>query len=400
MRCSELRGIGCLRAALRAIVGVALLLVAGVSAAHKASDSYLQLVASPGRLEVRWDIALRDLDVALDLDSDADGKLTWGEVRTAWPRIESYAMQRLAIAGCPLTATGRGLERRNDGAYAVLYLASSCTLPATPRIAYGLFAEVDSTHRGIAKVQRLGQAVTLSVLEPTATMPAAAVSADGPGDGASAAVSGGSRAGDGVARWEFFTAGVHHIVTGYDHVLFLLCLLLPSVVRRTPEGRRPVARLTDAIWPVAGIVTAFTVAHSITLGLAALKLVSLTPAFIEPAIAVTIVLAALDNVLPFFPVRRVVVTFFFGLIHGFGFASVLAELNLPRGDFAWALLQFNLGIEAGQLVIVAVVTTALFALRRWPDYARVVVGGGSAVAIAIGTLWFIERTANLSILPF
>jgi hypothetical protein len=189
-------------------------------------------------------------------------------------------------------------------------------------------------------------------------------------------------------------------VTGYDHVLFLLSLLLPAVMRRTPAGRVPVERLSAAVWPVAGIVTAFTVAHSITLGLAALKLVSLTPAFIEPAIAATIVLAALDNVLPIFPVRRVVVAFFFGLIHGFGFASVLAELELPRADFAWALLQFNLGIEAGQLVIVLVATTVLFTLRRWPGYARVVIGGGSALAIAIGATWFIERTANVSILPF
>jgi hypothetical protein len=171
-------------------------------------------------------------------------------------------------------------------------------------------------------------------------------------------------------------------------------------MRPTPAGRVPVERLSAAVWPVAGIVTAFTVAHSITLGLAALKLVSLTPAFIEPAIAATIVLAALDNVLPIFPVRRVVVAFFFGLIHGFGFASVLAELELPRADFAWALLQFNLGIEAGQLAIVCVMTTVLFTLRRWPGYARVVIGGGSAVAIAIGALWFIERTANVSILPF
>jgi hypothetical protein len=402
MRCSE--GLGALaKAALRAALAIALLLGAGVSSAHKASDSYLQITATPGRLEVRWDIALRDLDVALDLDSDADGKLTWGEVRTAWPRIEAYAMQRLAIEGCPLAATGRGLERRNDGAYAVLHLASSCTLPAAPRITYRLFAEVDPTHRGIAKVQREGQAMALSVLEPTAAMPVAAAAVgggSGAGSAAAAATNGVARADRGAARWEFFAEGVRHIVTGYDHVLFLLCLLLPSVLRRTPAGRQPVARLSAAVWPVAGIVTAFTVAHSITLGLAALKIVSLTPAFIEPAIAVTIVLAALDNVVPFFPVRRVVVTFFFGLIHGFGFASVLGELNLPRSDFAWALLQFNLGIEAGQLVIVALVTTALFTLRRWTGYARVVIGGGSTVAIVIGTLWFIERTANVSILPF
>ena len=87
-------------------------------------------------------------------------------------------------------------------------------------------------------------------------------------------------------------------------------------------------------------------------------------------------------------------------VHGFGFAGVLAELNLTRADFAWALLQFNLGLEVGQLVIVAVATIALFNLRRWRGYARFVIGGGSAVAIGIGVLWLIERTANVSILPF
>jgi hypothetical protein len=392
-------------AAARACAAAALLAVSGWAAAHKASDSYLQLTAGATRLEVRWDIALRDLDVALDLDSDADGKLTWGEVRAAWPRIEAYAMQRLAIDGCPLTPAGRGLERRNDGAYAVLYLTSPCALPAPPRIGYSLFADVDPTHRGIAKVQRAGEDVVLSVLEPTAALRAGAVAAGG-----TSGAKGDSPArtrGDSVAtrdgagsRWEFLVEGMRHILTGYDHVLFLLCLLLPSVMRRTPAGWRPVERLSQAVWPVVGIVSAFTVAHSITLVLAALKLVSLMPAFIEPAIAVTIILAALDNVLPIFPVRRIVVTFFFGLIHGFGFASVLAELNLPRGAFAWALLQFNLGLEVGQLLIVAVATTALFTLRRWRGYARAVIGGGSLVAIAIGGLWLIERTANVSILPF
>jgi hypothetical protein len=402
MRCSEAALARRCRA-LRAWVGAVLLLVAGLAYAHKASDSYLQIVAAPGQLDVRWDIALRDLDVALDLDSDADGKLTWGEVRAAWPRIEAYALQRLAIDGCALAPVGRGLERRNDGAYAVLNLRSACTLAASPRISYGLFADVDPTHRGIAKVQRAGQEVVLSVLEPSAAMAPSTSSASGD---ASASAASGSAA-DAASppaprsgRWEFLLEGIRHILTGYDHVLFLLCLLLPSVMRRTPTGWQPVERLARGVWPVVGIVSAFTVAHSITLGLAALKLVSLTPVFIEPAIAATIVLAALDNVLPIFPVRRVVVTFFFGLIHGFGFAGVLAELNLPRADFAWALLQFNLGLEVGQLVIVAIATTALFNLRRWRGYARVVIGGGSAVAIGIGVLWLIERTANVSILPF
>ncbi len=394
--------VGRLRSGLRrGLVAAALALCAVAAHAHKASDSYLQIAAAPGKLDVRWDIALRDLDVALDLDSDADGKLTWGEVRTAWPRIEAYALQRLAIEGCALAPINRGLERRNDGAYAVLYLTSTCTLPTPPRITYSLFADVDPTHRGIAKIQRLGQDIVLSVLEPGLGQISAGQAT---ARGASAASNAGAARSDAAshaasgARLEFLLEGVRHILTGYDHVLFLLCLLLPSVMRRTADGWRPVERLAQAVWPVIGIVSAFTVAHSITLGLAALKLVSLSPAFIEPAIAVTIVLAALDNVLPIFPVRRVVVTFFFGLIHGFGFANVLAELNLPSTAFAWVLLQFNIGLELGQLLIVAVATTALFTLRFWHGYARVVIGGGSIVAIAIGLVWLIERTANVSIL--
>jgi hypothetical protein len=412
MPCSEaLATCGAWHAALRAVVALGLLLATGVAGAHKASDSYLQITAAPGQLDVSWDIALRDLDVALDLDSDADGKLTWGEVRAAWPRIEAYALRRLAIEGCPLASVGRGLERRNDGAYAVLMLRSSCTLSAgMPRISYGLFADVDPTHRGIAKVQRAGQGVALSVLEPTAAMAAAASAPPSATEAASgvvvssstalSSVDAPSRATSAHRRWEFLLEGVRHILTGYDHVLFLLCLLLPAVMRRVPRGWQPVERLGQAVWPVVGIVSAFTVAHSITLGLAALKLVSLTPAFIEPAIAATIVLAALDNVLPIFPVRRVVVTFFFGLIHGFGFAGVLAELSLPRADFAWALLQFNLGLEVGQLVIVAVATSVLFGLRRWRGYPKVVIGAGSVLAIAIGVVWLIERLGNVSLLPF
>jgi hypothetical protein len=304
--------------------------------------------------------------------------LTWGEVKAAWPRIEAYALPRLAIAGCPLRLTGTALERRNDGAYAVMLLAGDCTLAATPKIDYTLLREVDPTHRGIAKIQRPGQAVTLTMLDPTATATAASHAEPPPGG--------------------FVEEGVLHILTGYDHVLFLLCLLLPSVMRRAPEGWRPVEKLTQAVWPVIGIVSAFTVAHSITLALAAMKWVSLPSALIEPAIAVTIILAALDNVWPIFPVRRVVVTFCFGLIHGFGFAGVLAELNLPTGAFAWALLQFNLGLELGQLAIVVGATALLFGLRQWPRYRPLVIRGGSVAAMLIGVLWLIERTANVAIL--
>ncbi|MEQ1683531.1 MAG: HupE/UreJ family protein [Burkholderiaceae bacterium] len=377
---------------LRALcMGVALLGGVAPAHAHKSSDAYLQLDAGASGMTLRWDIALRDLDATLDVDADEDGKLTWAEVKGAWPRVQDYALARLQVDGCALRATDRALERRNDGAYAVLFLASDCVLSQAPAIHYTLFREVDPTHRGIARVQRVGQPLVLAMLDPgqAASVPAAAQTA--------APTATEHLAGD--SRWEFLREGIRHILTGYDHVLFLLCLLLPSVMRRTPEGWRPVERLSQAVWPIVGIVSAFTVAHSITLGLAALKIVSLSPAFIEPAIAVTIILAALDNVWPIFPVRRMVVTFFFGLIHGFGFAGVLAELNLPTTAFAWALLQFNVGLELGQLLIVVCVSALLFLFRERPAYRSWVIRGGSFAAILVGVLWLVERTANVSLMP-
>lgn len=368
--------------------------------AHKASDAYLQLDESDKGLAVRWDVALRDLDAALDLDTDEDGKLTWAEVKAGWPSILSYASSRLKIDGCTLRPLRQALERRNDGAYAVMFLTADCALPNPPVIRYSLFREVDPTHRGIAKVQRAGQEAIVSLLDPTHVAAAESSTATA-GEGGSAASSPSAVAAVSSHRtgWAFLREGIRHILTGYDHVLFLLCLLLPSVMRREATGWRPVERLSQAVLPVAGIVSAFTVAHSITLALAATNVLSLSPRFIEPAIAVTIILAAIDNLRPVFPVRRVVVAFFFGLIHGFGFAGVLAELNLPTAQFAWALLEFNLGLELGQLMIVAAATTLLFLLRRRPQYRSWVIGGGSFAAIVIGVLWLIERTANVSLIP-
>ncbi len=208
-----------------------------------------------------------------------------------------------------------------------------------------------------------------------------------------------AQAGSGAARWPFVGEGIRHLVGGFDHVLFLLVLLLPSVLRRSAHGWEPVERLGQAVWPVVGIVTAFTVAHSVTLTLAALGWVLLPPAFIEAAIAATIALAAIDNLWPIFGGRRVLVTFLFGLIHGFGFANVLAEIELPPLDFAWALFQFNLGLEIGQLAVVLVAVTMLFLARRRDRYRPVVIAGGSTLAFAIAGLWFIERTADISLLP-
>jgi HupE / UreJ protein len=375
----------------------ATLLACGLHApalAHKASDAYLQLASTESGVRLRLDVALRDLDLPLDLDADGDAQLTWAEVKQAWPAIERYALERLQIEGCDLDVAGRGLERRTDGAYAVLHFSSSCRPAEVPLLQYTLLREIDPTHRGLLKIEWAGASAQLVVLDPT--RPMASAPRTRAASGAQAVP--GFDAETAGAPASFFGEGIHHIVTGYDHVLFLLCLLLPSVMRRTPTGWLPVGRLAQAVLPVAAIVTAFTVAHSITLALAALKWVSLPSSFIEPAIAATIVLAALDNLRPVFHGRRVLVTFLFGLVHGFGFAGVLGELNLPTAQFVWALLQFNLGLEFGQLAIVIIVAGGLFVLRQRPRYPGWAIRGGSLAAMLMGVIWFVERTADVSLL--
>ena len=382
--------------------------------AHKSSDAYLQLAISPAQASLRVDVALRDLDVALDLDTDGDGRLTWGEVKAAWPAIEGYLRANIDVAGCEWPATLQALERRVDGTYAALTLTGRCEAAMDHAIRYTVLRDVDPTHRGLARVQAEGRQSTLVVLDPTkprsvAVHPTASspfVIAEPHVQRAKLAAADASPApaeavheASAKGPLQFMREGIHHIIMGYDHVLFLLCLMLPSVMRRTAGGWRPVERMGEAVMPVIGIVTAFTLAHSLTLGLAAMKWVSLSPAFIEPAIAVTIMLAALDNVRPIFRGRRTLVTFCFGLIHGFGFAGVLSELDLPAADFAWALLQFNVGIEAGQLGIVCVAVALLFIIRDRPRYPAWVIRGGSCAAMLVGLLWFIERTADVSLLP-
>ncbi|HUG24147.1 HupE/UreJ family protein [Piscinibacter sp.] len=326
------------------------------AAAHKASDAYLQIDVQPQSLQVRWDIALRDLDAVLPLDADGDRQLTWGEVRTAIPSIEAYALPALQVEGCTLRPTDRALERRSDGTYLALKLRADCAASAGLPLRYSLFTDSDATHRGIANLRFADGRTELRLLDPNAAPEAAPAS--------------------------FFAEGVHHIVTGYDHLLFLLCLVLPAVVRR---GRR-------AVFEVAGIVTLFTLAHSTTLALAALGHARLPPAIVEPVIALTIVLAAIDNLRPLFGRWRGAVTFGFGLVHGFGFAGVLAELSLPAAEFGWALLRFNLGLEFGQLAILAIAAPMLHAAGHVAAWRRHVLQGGSALAAAVAIFWFVERS--------
>ena len=175
----------------------------------------------------------------------------------------------------------------------------------------------------------------------------------------------------------FLPSGAYHILIGPDHVLFLIGLLLAG----------------GSLRRLALIVTAFTLGHSVTLALAALRLVNLPPSIVEPAIALTIVLVGIDNLL-----RgegrdiRAAMALVFGLIHGFGFAYTLREVGLPQGNLAAALFSFNLGVELGQIAIVLIVAPLLVWLqRRGEAPARLVRVGGSLAVIAAGAYWFVDR---------
>jgi len=172
----------------------------------------------------------------------------------------------------------------------------------------------------------------------------------------------------------FFRLGVEHILTGYDHLLFLLALLL--------RGGRLVSLLK--------IITAFTVAHSITLALAVLGIVTIPGRFVEPAIAASIVWVALENLRRDAPSQRWLVSFLFGLVHGFGFASAIEPLALPQGRLALALLGFNLGVEAGQALVVALLLPLLLWVRGWSWESRIVWAASVGVA-AVGLAWLVER---------
>jgi len=180
----------------------------------------------------------------------------------------------------------------------------------------------------------------------------------------------------GVAR-KFVPAGVHHILIGPDHLLFLVGLLL----------------LGGTLKRLALVVTSFTIAHSITLTLAALNVLSPPSWIIEPAIALSIVYVGLDNLLKQEGRdMRAWIALTFGLIHGFGFASVLREMGLPARALGTSLFSFNLGVEVGQLMVVVVVATALAALRSRSELAgRRIVLAGSIVVIAAGAFWFVQR---------
>ena len=195
---------------------------------------------------------------------------------------------------------------------------------------------------------------------------------------------------------EFVWQGILHIWIGTDHILFLLALLLMSVIVLRDGNWEGVATFKKAFWNVFKIVTVFTIAHSITLSMAALDLIDVNSRLVESLIALSIVLVCLNNIFPRFNDRTWLIIFFFGLFHGMGFASVMGELPFRTVNLVKILLAFNVGVEIGQLAIVAAIFPVIYLMRNWSQYRRVVVIGGSVVIAIVATYWFVERAFGLA----
>ncbi len=365
--------------------------------AHKPSDAYLALSVSGAVVSVRWDLALRDLDDELGLDRDENGTITWGEARSGAAAVSAAAWPALEVRagdgdGAICTQVGAdappAIVRHTDGAYLVLRRELSCGAP--PRalaLRYGLFFARDPQHRAVVRVDS-GAASRSLVL--SATQREARVDLADPAPG----------------RRAFLTMlreGASHIAQGYDHLLFLFALLLPSVLARRPgrPGLVPVAGLRPALLDVLRVVTAFTAAHSLTLSLAALDVVRLPARLVESAIAASVVFAAVGNLRPARRAsrRRWAAAFVLGLMHGFGFSAALSDLELGRGALVVSLLGFNVGVELGQLALVIVTVPLAFAARRTWFYRRVVLGLGSIGIACVALVWLAERALAVKLWP-
>jgi hypothetical protein len=366
---------------------IAWLLLSLPAWAHKPSDSYLSFTIQHDRIEGQWDIALRDLDNAIGLDSDGSGEITWGEVRNKHDQIVSYALSHLDLSAggqsCRTHLLEQLIDHHTDGAYSVLRFRYDCDRPIEQfRVNYRLLFDIDAQHKGLFRLTRD---------ESTST---AIFSRESPVQEFSIAER--SRWAEGM---QFIHEGIWHIWLGFDHVLFLLALLLPAVLIRA-EGRwQAVTDFSAVWWNVITIVTAFTLAHSLTLSLAALDVIRLPSRLVESTIAASVVLAGLGNLFPMMISRRWLVAFGFGLIHGFGFAAVLTDLGLPHDSLLLSLISFNVGVELGQLAIVTAFLPLAFMIRDSWSYPRLVLKGGSLAVIAIALVWFTERAFDLQLFP-
>jgi len=377
-------------------------LVPQVAEAHKPDQSYLFLSIYKDNIKGRYEMSLSDLNRAVD------GNLTAPLSREAFQpyhdRLHAYIQRRSDFDGGKYPIRWGDVVVVNldpdDGEedYVSFYftLDGVTDIPDDLPIRYELIFDKEPNHTGGLIQEHNWKA---GVLENYTRLSAIFTPRD---TRQTLDLTNGS-------VWQGFTAlvklGMWHIWIGLDHILFLVALILPSVVRRKPktvltDGKKawewvPVPEFKSAFFYILKIVTAFTVAHSITLALASLGYVELNSRLVESIIAFSIAVAAFHNIVPIFKAKEWVITFIFGLFHGFGFASVLGEKGLSGDFMAYSLLGFNVGVEFGQVLIVCAIFPILFLIRKTKFYPHLIFWG-SVFLILMALHWVIERAFDFN----
>lgn len=341
--------------------------------AHAINTSMTHIWVSSERLRVQITIGEKDL-LRYGLDTNGDGYLWRDEMEagidTAFAHIEPGLEILLdgAAAGLEREKGRVRLDTDRDQVMDLFFVFPLDRQPSKLVLGNTFFKGFDPDHRNLIKLVAANQPLQQAVFTPSHTRQEFIIGED---------VS--------IIKqvFDFTVLGVEHIFVGYDHIMFLLALIV----------------LGGSLGNLVKIVTAFTVAHSITLILATLDIVSLPGKWVEVGIALTIAYVALENLWAKDAGHRWKLTFVFGLVHGFGFANVLRDLGLPTEGLVASLLAFNIGVELGQVTIVAL----LFPLTVWLSrqaYQQKAVRAVSAVIFLFGVGWAVERIFEFEYMPF
>ena len=353
------------------LLSVILMMIFAVPvSAHEFSASYSTLTVSENGL--RWEFSIDDLSVTeyLPADLNGDQTLTLEEIQASESEIDEWLARDLQLTVNGLVQRGQLEELRMEQRDNVKYMTAAYKFPS------------------VTEGDQVGLTDYLYVGDPTGTY-VHLVSYKHGERTQEAALKGDTRTWDTTVKAEgaghsfeklegwrsFFVLGMEHIVTGFDHLLFLLALCIK---------KQPLKQYLS-------VVTAFTVAHSITITLTVLGLVNLPSRWVEIAIALSICYVALENIWAKEVRHRILITFAFGLIHGMGFAGILKEMTIPRADLAVSMLSFNLGIETAQLALIAAVLPLLILWQRREQFYTVGLRIASAAIVAVGAFWSVER---------
>jgi hydrogenase/urease accessory protein HupE len=361
---------------------IALLFAPKTSSAHTFSAAFTNLNLSEDKTELIYSIDTLSIIEGIGGDQNNDGKLTEQELTGIKHRLQEWIEDSivLEVNGKQQNPelTDLIIEKKNEKEVATLrFNYPAYTVGKTVKILDDIFYEGRnfSSYTNFLSVNDKGQ-VSEAVLQGKNrewTMLLAESQQQQQQPGQTTPIS--SPAHENHSSWNsFLSLGMNHILSGYDHLLFLLALLIRK----------------QTIKQYITTVTAFTIAHSITLTLAVLGIVELPSRLVESMIALSICYVAVENIFRKEIKFRWVITFFFGLIHGLGFASILKEMNLPKSDLAIALLNFNVGIEIIQLLIVLIIVPILFKLQNLTRY-RKYVNVGSVIIFLLGAVWLFQR---------